>query len=73
MGNKIIIGVALVIMAFGAGYWFTLPKNYNDCILKYAHTAQTNIAAYYVEQSCREKFTEKKEISIDIPGFKPLK
>ena len=60
MSNKIIIPSVLLILAIVAGYWVTLPKNYDDCVLKHIDEAQTDSAAIIIRTSCRNKFPKPK-------------
>ncbi|HIF58418.1 MAG TPA: hypothetical protein EYQ26_02860 [Rhodospirillales bacterium] len=59
MSNKIIIVSLSLALVIAFGFWLTLPKNYDDCVLKYLKDANTDLAVRAIAQACDNKFSKK--------------
>ncbi len=59
--NKIATIVVILILLTVIGYWITLPKSYEDCILKYMGDAKIIVVAREIDEACRKKFPIKKK------------
>ena len=62
--NKLLGVLLLMIVSTSCFSWTVFgPKNYDECILENMKGVSSDSATMLIENSCREKFTEKEVVS----------
>jgi len=58
-----VVALSLILTLAGLGiWWFSIPRSFDDCIIKYlSGTGKNRDAVYLIEEACRSKFPEKKK------------